>query len=189
MKTIACLALLFCGAAHAQLAFKGLPLGSDRQALLARYASLECMAVPKGAAFAGIGDELCSDAYCRGPACAASSAALSSYGGAPVWSLDFGIVDGRVEQFSARFDAAAYETLRDALRAAHGAGRERVQPMQTLRGARVDARIWSIELPTGEVSVFERAAKIGEGAVELRSAAFSTWARRAPDVGKSVKGL
>lgn len=186
MKAVVIAALLFTGAAHAQLAYKGLPLGSARDELTARYPSLECQAIPQQGRFARLGEELCRDRYCTGAACAASSKALSTYGGAPVWDVTFAIVGGGVGEMTARFASDAYTTLRDALREAHGPGKERLQPMQTLGGARVDSRVWEASVPGGSITLSERAGQLTEGAVEVRSTAFTAWSNRPGDARKNA---
>lgn len=187
MRTAVLAALLIAGNAHAQLGFKGVALGADRQQLLEQFASLQCAKPP--AQFARLGEEVCRERPCTGTACEASQKALSTYGGQPLVDLNFGVVGGRVEQFGASIASTSYEGVRDALRAAHGAGNETTRAMQTLGGAGIDSRVWDVVVPGGTITLFERAGRLDNGRVDARSPAFTQWVQRGGDARKTSRDL
>jgi len=187
MKALVAIAVLSAASAHAQLAFKGLPLGVDRQQLTQQFPSLRCQQVPPQ--FSRLGEQRCTSAPCNSDACRASEKALGSYGGMPAWDTGFSVVGGRVAAFDLVVNATSYEAVREALREVHGAGEEQVVAMQTAGGAKVNARLWTVKTADGKISLYERAVNYDTGRVQAETTAFTRWLEAAPASRKNARDL
>jgi hypothetical protein len=186
MKRIAffTLAIVWVSAGLAQLEYKGVPLGTSKTDLLARHPTLVCKATPQSFK-PSIGEEHCTEAFmCTTPACVESRKVLGTYGGAPAWGANFGIVDGKVERFGLSIASRSYAQVRDALREVHGAGTEEQRVLQSRTGAALQSRTWTANSTAGTIFATEHAGKVDEGSVGAASAAFIAWreerAREAP---------
>lgn len=184
MKTaVLALALLVSGA-HAQVAFKGLPLGAERQQLLSAFPSLQCMKAP---AQFRVGEEDCMEGVCSTPACKDSSKALATYAGMPSWDTAFSLVSGRVEFFTAHIHKTSYDSVRDALREVYGRGQESTRAAQTIGGARLQSRVWDAKASDGAtITLFEMGNTLDEGSVVAESAAFKQWRGQPKDAKKNA---
>lgn len=168
---------------------KGFQLGAPKAELLSRFPWLACRPVPASAWM--IGEEYCSvDHTClqRGTC---SRGDFETYGGVNVWGHSFGIVNGRVEQFTLTVKADDYEKLRNALVEAHGKGQETSTTKQTRAGAAFDSRSWKATKPGGLIIVVEHGNRIDEGSVFGESQAFIAWrnAKIPADAKKGSKDL
>jgi hypothetical protein len=180
--------LILAGAVAAQpVEFKGLALGSTQAELEQQFPSLTCRAPPP--AFQSLGEQHCTADYA---ACALrhgtncdGEAALRTYAGSPSWGHAFEIVRGRVEKFSLVVHPRDYETVRNALVEARGAGKETRRVVQTGAGAQVESRTWEIQGANGSIAVYEHADRIDEALVVGETAAFKAWrAERVPVAAK-----
>lgn len=178
-------ALLATSAYGQTLSYKGLALGTPRADVLEKFPSMQCAKPPPQ--FRTLGDEHCTARRdCAPGACTDSLRELGTYAGVPALDVTFSVVAGRIEGVTTRINDTSYETVRDALRAALGPGREDTQAMQTLGGAQLAPRVWEFESADGAVTLFERAGRVNTGVLRLQSKAFDQWQRKPKPGGKDL---
>lgn len=190
MRAIALILALAATTAQAQqLGFKGLPMGAERQQLLEAFPSMQCNKTSPQ--FRTLGEEHCasSASFCSQTDCTASRQALSTYAGMPAWDVNFSIVEGRVAGFNATVANTSYEAVRDAMREVYGKGKEEIEEVQTMGGAKLPARIWEAKSAGGTITLFERAARLNQGFVTMKSAELLAWQKKGPDAKKGSKDL
>lgn len=192
MKFVLLLALLAASHVHAQIAFKGVPLGGDRYELQNKFPSVQCKALPPSK-WNDKGDEFCRDDYCPAGgsvACDASRTVLRTYGGQPVNGIGFGVIGGRVESFEASIPWTSYNGIRDALREVHGQGTEGVMTLATGGGRLVESRVWKATTADGSmITVYERSSSLTDGLVVGRTAAGEAYAVQVNTPKKDAKDL
>jgi len=90
----------------------------------------------------------------------------------------FGIVGGKVEQFSMTFESDKYEPIKNALIEAHGPGQESSSIRKTLSGTTFESRKFSIVKSSGELTLLEHAGRIDRGAIDGRTPIYSAYIER-----------